>query len=168
MTVDRDSFRDSMAHLGAAVNIVTTCGPAGRCGFTASAICSLTDDPPTLIVCMNRNSKQNAAFKANAVACVNTLTANQRDLSEIFAGRNGLDMPQRFAAADWTEMATGAAVLKNALVSFDCQIEQTLEIGTHSLFVCRVLALTPCRNEMALMYFKRTFHAVGDLPASNQ
>lgn len=160
--VDRDSFRDSMAHLGAAVNIVTTCGPAGRCGFTASAICSLTDDPPTLIVCMNRTSKQNAAFKANKVACVNTLTASQQDLSEIFAGRRNLDMPERFAAAEWATMVTGSAVLKDALVSFDCEIEQTLEVGTHSLFVCRVLALTPCRDEMALMYFRRAFHAVGN------
>jgi flavin reductase len=167
LTVDRDGFRDSMAHLGAAVNIVTTHGPAGACGFTASAICSLTDDPPTLIVCMNRNSKQNAAFKANAVACVNTLTASQRDLSDIFAGRRNLDMGQRFAAAAWTTLETGAAVLKEALVSFDCRIEQTLEIGTHSLFVCRVLALTPCRNEPALMYFKRAFHAVGDSPTSD-
>ncbi len=167
MTVDRDSFRDSMAHLGAAVNIVTTCGPAGQCGFTASSICSLTDDPPTLIVCMNRSSKQNAAFKANTVACVNTLTAGQKELSEIFAGRKNLDMPQRFAAAEWTAMTTGAPVLNGALVSFDCQIEQTLEIGSHSLFVCRVLALTPCRDEMALMYFRRAFHAVGKLGKAN-
>ncbi len=167
MTVDRDGFRDSMAHLGAAVNIVTTCGSAGQCGFTASAICSLTDDPPTLLVCMNRSSKQNTAFKANMVACINTLTASQKDLSEIFAGRKNLDMQQRFAAAEWTTMTTGAAVLKGALVSFDCQIEQILEVGSHSLFVCRVLALTPCRDEMALMYFRRKFHAVGDLRKMN-
>lgn len=159
--VDRESFRESMAHLGAAVTIVTTNGPAGRCGFTASAICSLTDDPPTLIVCMNRASSQNAAFKTNAVVCVNTLTADQQNLSDIFAGRHGLEMPQRFAAADWSILITGAAVLKDALVSFDCRIDQTIEVGTHSLFVCRVLALSPCRNELALMYFKRAFHAVG-------
>ncbi|STR46597.1 flavin reductase RutF in pyrimidine catabolism pathway [Klebsiella oxytoca] len=43
---DKQSFRDAMAHVGAAVNIITTDGPAGRAGFTASAVCSVTDAPP--------------------------------------------------------------------------------------------------------------------------
>ncbi len=51
----REHYRDAMARLGAAVSIVTTDGPAGRAGFTASAVCSVTDDPPTLLVCMNRS-----------------------------------------------------------------------------------------------------------------
>ncbi len=49
---DKASFRDAMAHVGAAVNIITTDGPAGRAGFTASAVCSVTDTPPTLLVCL--------------------------------------------------------------------------------------------------------------------
>jgi len=160
VTVDRVAFREAMAHLGAAVNIVTTDGPGGRCGFTASAVCSLTDDPATVIVCMNRGSKQNAAFKKNGVACVNTLTAGQQDLSDIFAGRRKLRMPERFAAARWSTLVTGAAVLEGALMSLDCEISQTLDFGSHSLFVCRVLALAPARSEAALIYFGRAFHAV--------
>ena len=160
MIVDRFAFREAMAHLGAAVNIVTTDGPGGRCGFTASAVCSLTDDPATVIVCMSRGSKQNAAFKENQVACINTLTAKQRDLSDIFAGRRNLSMPERFASATWSTLATGAAVLDEALMSLDCQISQSSDFGTHSLFVCRVIALTPARNDSALIYFGRAFHAV--------
>jgi flavin reductase len=160
VTVDRVAFREAMAHLGAAVNIVTTDGPGGRCGFTASAVCSLTDDPATVIVCMNRGSKQNAAFKENGVACVNTLTARQQDLSDIFAGRRKLRMPERFAAANWSTLVTGAAVLEGALMSFDCEISQTHDFGSHSIFVCRVLALTPARSEAALIYFGRAFHAL--------
>lgn len=53
---DKASFRDAMAHVGAAVNIITTDGPAGRAGFTASAVCSVTDTPPTLLVCLNRSA----------------------------------------------------------------------------------------------------------------
>jgi flavin reductase len=160
MIVDRIAFRDAMAHLGAAVNIVTTDGPGGRCGFTASAVCSLTDDPATVIVCMSRSSKQNAAFRENGVACINTLTARQLDLSNIFAGRRNLSMPERFASATWSTLATGAAVLDDALVSLDCQIAQSNDFGTHSLFVCRVVALTPARNDSALIYFRREFHTV--------
>ena len=55
--VHRQAYREAMARFGAAVSVVTTDGPAGRYGFTASAVCSVTDDPPTLLVCMNRGSK---------------------------------------------------------------------------------------------------------------
>ena len=160
MAVDRIAFREAMAHLGAAVNIITTDGPGGKCGFTASAVCSLTDDPATVLVCMSRTSKQNAAFKENGVACINTLTAKQQDLSDIFAGRRNLSMAERFASARWSTLATGAAVLGEALLSLDCRIVQSNEFGTHSLFVCRVVALTPAREESALIYFARSFHAV--------
>ncbi len=54
--VDQQTFRDAMSCMGAAVNIITTDGPAGRAGFTASAVCSVTDTPPTLLVCLNRGA----------------------------------------------------------------------------------------------------------------
>lgn len=160
MDVDRIAFREAMAHLGAAVNIITTDGPSGRCGFTASAVCSLTDDPATVIVCMSRSSTQNAAFKKNGVACINTLTAGQQDLSDIFAGRRNLSMPERFASAKWSALDTGAPVLEESLLSLDCRIAQSDDFGTHSLFICRVVALTPARDDPALIYFRRAFHAV--------
>jgi flavin reductase (NADH) len=49
-------FREAMARLPAAVNIITTAGPHGRCGVTASAVCSVTDTPPTMLACINRSS----------------------------------------------------------------------------------------------------------------
>ena len=55
-TPDKQTFRDAMACVGAAVNIITTDGPAGLAGFTASAVCSVTDSPPTLLVCLNRGA----------------------------------------------------------------------------------------------------------------
>ena len=160
MVVDRIAFREAMAHLGAAVNIITTDGPGGRCGFTASAVCSLSDDPATVIVCMNRSSTQNTAFKQNGVACINTLTARQRDLSDVFAGRGNLSMPERFASAQWSALNTGAPVLEESLLSLDCRIAQSDDFGTHSLFICRVVALTPARDDPALIYFGRAFHAL--------
>jgi flavin reductase len=160
IAISRTAFREAMAHLGAAVNIITTDGPGGRCGFTASAVCSLTDDPATVIVCMSRTSTQNAAFRKNAVACINILTARQQSLSDIFAGRRNLSMPERFACAEWSTLVTGAAVLDQALVSLDCRIIQSSDFGTHNLFICRVVALTQARDDPALIYFGREFHAV--------
>ena len=70
---DKQSYREAMSRLGAAVNIITSTGEDGDCGFTASAVCSVTDDPPTLLVCMNRIAKLNTAFKENGILCVNVL-----------------------------------------------------------------------------------------------
>ena len=86
MAVDKQAFRDAMARLGAAVNVVTTDGPAGRYGFTASAVCSVTDDPPMLLVCVNRSNDSCGAAKANGVLCVNVLTHAQQALSPVFGG----------------------------------------------------------------------------------
>ena len=65
--ITRQAFRDGMARLAAAVHVVTTDGPGGRGGFTASAVCSVTDDPPTLLVCVNLHSRQNDLIRANGV-----------------------------------------------------------------------------------------------------
>lgn len=96
---DKQSFRDAMAHVGAAVNIITTDGPAGRAGFTASAVCSVTDAPPTLLVCLNRSASVWPIFSQHQALCVNTLAAGQEELSNVFGGKT--PMAERFAAADW-------------------------------------------------------------------
>ena len=70
--VDQQTFRDAMSCMGAAVNIITTDGPAGRAGFTASAVCSVTDTPPTLLVCLNRGASVWPVFNENRTLCVNT------------------------------------------------------------------------------------------------
>src|SRR5471030_2587971 len=67
--VEKKEYRDAMAHIGSAVNIITTDGPAGRAGFTASAVCSVTDSPPTLLVCLNRSASVYPVFKENQVLC---------------------------------------------------------------------------------------------------
>ena len=155
-----------MARLGAAVNIITTDGPAGLRGFTASAVCSVTDDPPTLLLCLNRNSDSNAALKENGVLCVNTLSPALAHLSPIFAGMTEHDLPARFAMANWTKLVTGAPVLEQAVVSFDCRIVQVTEVGTHSVFFCEVDAIAHGPVHEGLIYFARGYHPVRLTPTS--
>jgi flavin reductase len=76
-TPDKQTFRDAMACVGAAVNIITTDGPAGLAGFTASAVCSVTDSPPTLLVCLNRGASVWPTFSENRTLCVNTLAPDR-------------------------------------------------------------------------------------------
>jgi flavin reductase len=158
--IDRQAFRDAMARMGAPVNVITTDGAGGRRGFPAPAVCSVTDDPPTLLVCLNRNSDSNAALKTNRVLCVNTLTAEHQHLSPIFAGMTEHDYPARFACANWTTLTTGAPVRQGAGVSFDCRIIQVTEVGTHSVFFCEVEGIRMGDVTEGLIYFGRGYHPV--------
>ncbi len=157
--IDTKTYRDAMARLGAAVNIITTDGPGGRRGFTASAVCSVTDSPPTLLVCLNRTSDSNPALKANKVLCLNTLSATQQDLSPVFAGMTEHDYDARFAAAAWTPMPSGCLALDGALASFDGRIVQVMEMGTHTVFFVEVDAVRTS-NGPALLYYARSYHAL--------
>ncbi|MEG5262951.1 flavin reductase [Pseudomonas sp. JDS28PS106] len=155
--VDVTGFRNAMARLGGAVSVITTDGPDGRFGFTASAVCSVTDSPPTLLVCMNRASTSNVHFKNNGVLCVNVLSAELKEISGVFANRE-LDSAQRFAATTWTTMESGSPVMQQALVNFDCRIAQVHEVGSHSIFYCEVLRIKQGDTEEGLVYFNRAYH----------
>lgn len=154
----RTLFRDGMARLGAAVNIVTTDGPAGRAGFTASAVCSVTDTPPTLLVCLNRQASVYDTFKRNGVLCVNTLARDHESMSRLFGGKT--PMAERFASAGWSTRETGAPVLDGAVVAFDCRVTEVVESGTHDVLFCNVLSIEIDHTRDGLVYFARRYHGL--------
>jgi flavin reductase len=158
LELNREEFRDAMALLGGAVNVVTADGPRGPAGFTASAVCSVSDTPPTLLVCLNRSASVYSTFKASGSLCVNTLTPGQARIATLFGGKT--PMAERFAAATWSSLATGAPVLEGALVSFDCRIAEIVESGTHDVLFCTVLAVRLRPAGDGLVYFNRRFHVL--------
>ena len=156
VAVDKQDFRDAMARLGSAVNIITTDGPAGRAGFTASAVCSVTDTPPTLLVCLNRSAPVYSVFQQNQTLCVNTLCAEHESLSNLFGGKTPMEM--RFSAARWSTLVTGCPVLSGAVASFDCHITQVISVGTHDILFCQAAAVIHHDDQHGLAYFDRCYH----------
>lgn len=153
-------FRSGMSLLAGAVNVITTNGAAGLAGFTASAVCSVTDQPPTLLVCMNKSSFAHRFFLENRSICVNVLSASQQDLSVLFANRE-VAMDDRFAQAPWHTLSTGAPALEGALVNFDGVISHIHEVGTHSIFITQLHALqVNSGSQQALAYFNRAYHRI--------
>lgn len=154
--VNQQDFRDAMSKMGAAVNIITTDGPAGKAGFAATAVCSVTDSPATLLICLNRTASVFNAVMENKVLCVNVLTAQHEKLSSLFGGKTPVD--ERFAAAKWHLGVTGAPVLDDAMASFDCVISDTQDIGTHRVLFCAVKSIRDSGADKALIYYKRAYH----------
>ena len=153
-------FRNAMSRLGAAVNVITTDGPAGLGGFTASAVCSVTDSPPTLLVCINQSSFQYARFEQNGVLCVNVLGADQEDVSRLFSGQIKASIEERFAQTEHERLDTGSPALKGSLVCFDCAVDRIETVGTHGIFLCRVLHTWTQAQAAGLLYFDRAYHRV--------
>jgi flavin reductase len=160
--VDHNTFRNAMSRLGAAVNLITSDGSAGRHGLTASAVCSVSDDPPTVLVCINRRSASNSLLKANGVLCVNVLAARHAALSRHFADRNSSGSDRFTDESLWSRLSTGAPVLNDASVALDCRITSVSEVGTHSVFFCEVAAVQTADRIEGLIYFNRTYHPIGE------
>lgn len=154
--VSKTEFRNAMARVCAPVNVITTNGPAGRGGFTATAMCSVTDEPPTLLVCMNGKSTQCGLFLENRRFCVNVLADDHQELAGYFAGRHA-DMAARYAAADWVDMPSGSQALAGAMVSFDCRLVEARLVGTHHIFIGQVIGIRSRADGNALLYFDRGY-----------
>lgn len=159
-TAEPALFREAMARLGAAVHVVTTAGIAGRTGFTATAVCSVSDAPPTLLVCLNRKSRGNPVLRENGVFCVNTLGADAEAIADVFAGRTGAASEERFAVGDWFTLSTGAPVLRAAVVAFDCRTVDVKSVATHNVFFAVVEAIHIGPAGEALVYHDRAYKRV--------
>ncbi|WP_163124527.1 MULTISPECIES: flavin reductase [Acinetobacter] len=160
--IEATDFRNAMSLLTTAVNVITTSGEAGMHGFTASAVCSVTDTPPTLLVCMNQSSRSHVHFVENQVLAVNVLSTQHEQISNAFASSK-FSSVDRFKLGEWGTLETGSPILEDALVSFDCQIENIQQVGTHSIFMCRVLKVRQSDQEESLVYFNRAYHQAGQL-----
>ena len=115
-----------------------------------------------LLVCMNQSSRSHAHFVENKVLAVNLLSTHHEQLSNAFSSSK-FSSEQRFQQGEWGGLETGSPILQNALVSFDCQIENIQQVGTHSIFMCRVLQVQQSDQEESLVYFNRAYHQVGQL-----
>jgi len=150
-------FREALSKAVTPVTVIATDGAGGIAGVTCSAVCSVCDTPPTVLVCVNRKSFANGIIKANGVLSINWLRAEQSVVSQIFSGAGALPMAQRFAAGEWGTLATGAPYNKGALVALDCRIVEEKEVGSHSVFLAEVIATAHSDSTDPLVYCRRAY-----------
>ncbi|WP_413927654.1 4-hydroxyphenylacetate 3-monooxygenase, reductase component [Herbaspirillum sp. alder98] len=157
-------FRNAMAHLPAAVSIITTNGPGGQCGITASAVCSVTDSPPTVLVCLNRGSAMHEVFQKNGHLCVNVLADEHEQLAMHFSGATKVPMEERFGWDIWEQQSEpghpGQPVLASALVKLQGRIKEFKDVGSHSVMFVELSDIRVSEEKDSLIYFNRLFHKV--------
>jgi flavin reductase len=156
-----DQFKLGMRSLAGAVSIITTANAGHRYGMTATAVCSATIDPPTVLVCINRQTTTHGAIAKSRVYCVNALRAEDWELSTAFSGAQSGE--NRFKSRDWARLATGSPVLIDALISFDCRIVKTLVHGSHSIFLGQVEQVVLGKKGKPLLYAEGQYAKLASL-----
>jgi flavin reductase (DIM6/NTAB) family NADH-FMN oxidoreductase RutF len=150
-------FKDTLSKALTPVTVVATDGPGGRAGLTCSAVCSVCDEPPTILLCVNRKSYAADIIKKNGVLSVNWLAAGQSHISQTFAGIGSVPMEKRFSDEGWSPIATGAPCRMDAVVSLDCELANSIDVGSHSVIFARVVAKHHSEECAPLVYHQRRY-----------
>lgn len=160
-TVGTQEYRDSMRSVAAAVTIITARHEMQQAGLTATAVVSVTAEPPRLAVFINKNVVAANVIMKSGALCVNVLTRYQEEVAKAFAGMiEGVHGDARFGYGTWKSMVTAAPALEDALVNFDCRIVKRYDESTHHVFVCDVLATKRHSDREALVYLNGVFKQV--------
>ncbi|MCP5265518.1 MAG: flavin reductase family protein [Burkholderiaceae bacterium] len=149
-------YIDAIAQHVSSVCIITTAFEGERFGLTATAVSSVSAEPPRLLVCVNKSGFTHDKIVQAGHFCVNVLTEDQDRIAMVFAGMGGADV-DRFATGDWTRLTTGSPVLAQAAAVFDCVIASTSEQSTHTVLFGEVVATRHARGRDTLLYGARRF-----------
>jgi flavin reductase (DIM6/NTAB) family NADH-FMN oxidoreductase RutF len=162
--IDRDAssddFRGAMRHLAGGVSVITAGRGKEISGMTVTSVSSLSVDPPTLIVSINREASSWPLIKRHGFFGVNILNADQLDVAERFTGKDGLKGAERFAGAEWITLMSGVPLLVGALAAVDCEVEDIVERHSHAIVIGRVLDLKHSPRGAALAYWQGQYVAV--------
>ena len=151
-----DEFREAMSRFPAGVTITTTVDAAGKWwGFTASAFCSLSADPPLILVCVAKSAECHPAFMAGEAFAVHFLAEPHQDLALLFASR-GAD---KFAGGNFELSDRGLPVLRIASSILECSVHARYEGGDHTILVGQVEDAMVGADH-PVVYFRRDFHSL--------
>lgn len=155
------TFRAAMRRLAATVTVISTQANGLRHGMTATAVTSVSADPPAVLACVNRSAALHAQLGLGRRLCINLLHCSQQRLSEVFAG--ALEGEIRFTEGDWLSDAEGMPYLADAQANIFCEIEALHAYGTHSVCIGRVTRAI-CRPDVApLVYQDGAYMCTGPL-----
>jgi flavin reductase (DIM6/NTAB) family NADH-FMN oxidoreductase RutF len=153
------SFRRVMSTLAAGVTVVTTTDNAGRpCGFTATAVCLVSLEPPLLLACVGQQADCHQAFLDAGIFAVNVLRDGQEEVSRRFARKE----PDKFTGVAYGRGRLGAPLLADVLAAVECRVTARYPAGDHTILVGQGEAWHRTADEGAcpLIYYRREYHGL--------
>jgi flavin reductase (DIM6/NTAB) family NADH-FMN oxidoreductase RutF len=168
MSCGIDSFRSAMRLLVGGVTLITTASGDERRGMTATAVCSLSVEPPRILACVNLQGATYRVMAAGRAMTVNLLGAGHEALARRFGG-TATHQEDPFAAGHWSTGGNGAPRLLDALAAFECSVEEMIVTRTHAIVIGEVLDVVVTGDPHPLIYVNGTFRhvdALGHAPQS--
>lgn len=157
-----EAYRGGMRLLPAGVCLITTSHDAEHSGMIATAVTSVSAEPPTLLVCVNRNASMFSMIQQTGRFCVNVLSKEAVSLVDIFSSSSRRS--ERFQTGDWTFSEQGSPICAEALVSFECRLAKIVDWHSHGIFLGEVTSVVHPRADAApLLYMDRRFHHLNEL-----
>ena len=155
-----EDFRRAMRKLTGGVSVITVGKGADISGMTVTSVSSLSVDPATVIVSINRQTSSWPLLQHYGIFGVNILSADQVDIAERFSGRDGLKGAARFSGARWLTQKTGVPILVDAAAALDCEVEEMIERHSHAIVIGRVRQAFTSQDLGGLAYRQGEYLAV--------
>lgn len=149
MSISRDEFRRALGRFASGVTVVTTRGADGFLhGMTVSAFCSVSMEPPLILVCIDKRAASHRSFEESENFVVNILGADQQHYSDLFASHSA----EKFETVEYEETDSGIPLLSDALVVLECRKANAHDSGDHTIFVGEIIK-SNVRDGEPLVYF---------------
>ncbi|PWV51555.1 flavin reductase family protein [Chitinophaga sp. S165] len=161
MDVPAAEFRKALRELTGAVSVITVGNAEDRTGFVATSVSSFSTDPPSLILCINKTSSSRETLLKSGRFGVNFMKDQHADIADRFIGIGGIKGNDRYTGAEWITLPSGTQVLKEALASIECIVEETLDRHDHTIVIGKVESIRMCNNGKPLLWFQSTYYHIG-------
>jgi flavin reductase (DIM6/NTAB) family NADH-FMN oxidoreductase RutF len=146
----KTEFRNAMRRLTSTVTVITTAHGGERFGMTATAVTSVSAEPPSLLICVNRSARLHDPLIRAGRFCVNILQADQTEVAQAFSG--SLPHELRFGCGDWDDHGLSVPYLRGAQANLVCETDAISSYGTHSLLIGLVRAVHMQDSVVPLLY----------------
>ena len=163
--IEPELFKLGMRRMASSVSIVTTASGGARHGMVATAVSSVSADPPSMLVCVNRSASCHDPMSRSGSFCINLLDAADGAMARRFSSPEYRKV--RFDGREWDTLVTGAPALVDALASFDCEVTQAVSVDSHTVYVGRVVAARLRPTEVTpLIYLDGRYKTIASAPAA--
>lgn len=159
MGIEAVQFRRALGRFGAGISVVTLPARPFAHGITVNALCSVSLDPPLLLICVDRSARAHDLIPSAGVWAVNLLSATQRPLSDHFA-RTWTGEADPFEGIPHEIGALGAPLLEGCLARAECRLVRTLDGGDHSIYVGEVVDGNVTADGAPLIYFASRYRTL--------
>ncbi len=157
--MDPTILRLTMRRWATGVTVLTTVADGKRAGMTVSSFTSVSLEPPTVLVCLNKDAYAHDLVKQAGIYAVSMLSVGQEELSNRFAGLDP-DIADRFEGLELVTAQTGCPLLPGATAWLDCVVKSTHDTYTHTIFVAEVVFARYDNERAPLVYHNRGYHTL--------